>query len=62
MNCKITPERVRLARKLAGLTQSQSAALVYSNVKTWQNWEAEGNRNRKMHPGLFELFLIKVNK
>lgn len=56
-----TARNVRLARKTAGLTQSQSANLVYSTLKTWQNWESDGKRYTPMPKGLFELFLIKTN-
>jgi DNA-binding transcriptional regulator YiaG len=51
-----TPEEVRAAREVAGLSQSAAAARVYSTRRTWQDWEAGIAR---MHPGLFELFLIK---
>jgi len=48
---------VRAARELAGLTQAQAAGLIYSTQRTWQDWEAGVAR---MHPGLWELFRIKV--
>ena len=52
-----TPEKIKAARKAAGLSQSSAAALVHSKLRTWQQWEAG---HRKMHPGLWELFKIKV--
>lgn len=50
------PAAIRAARKAAGLTQTQAAALIYSTMRTWQDWEAGA---RRMHPALFELFLLK---
>ena len=50
------PEQVRERRKLAGLTQTQAATLVCAKLRTWQDWEAG---NVKMHPGLWELFILK---
>lgn len=52
-----TPEDILAARKTAGLTQAAAAGLVYSKMRTWQDWEA-GIAN--MHPGLWELFAIKA--
>lgn len=54
-----SPEPVKIlsARKKAGLTQTQSGELVYSALRTWQQWEAG---DRRMHPGLWELFTIKI--
>lgn len=52
-----TPEQIRAAR--AGLTQTESGRLVYTTLSCWQRWEAG---ERKMHPAIWELFLIKVNK
>jgi DNA-binding transcriptional regulator YiaG len=51
------PEQVRKAREAAGLTQQQAAQLIHGTVRAWQEWEAG---NRRMHPGLFELFLLKT--
>lgn len=50
-------EEIRSAREAAGLTQTQAAELVHSKLRTWQQWEAGDNR---MHPGLWELFMIKT--
>lgn len=52
-----TPEQVKDARQRAGLTQTQAAELVYSKLRSWQQWEAG---DRAMHPGLWELFRIKT--
>lgn len=51
------PEAVRAARQAAGLTQTQAAELVHGTLRAWQEWEAG---NRRMHPGLWELFAIKA--
>jgi len=51
------PEQVRAAREGAGLTQTAAAALIFSTLRTWQDWEAGKAR---MHPGLWELFRIKI--
>ena len=57
-----TPEQVAAARVELGLTQMQAAALVRSPMRSWRAWEApEGTGgHRYMHPGLWELFLIKT--
>ncbi len=52
-----TPEQIIALRKQAGLTQTECARLVYSELRTWQYWE---NGARKMHPALWELFEIKT--
>lgn len=54
-----TPEQVRAAREAAGLTQTQAATLIHSTMRAWQEWEAG---NRRMHPGLWELFHSKVSQ
>jgi DNA-binding transcriptional regulator YiaG len=51
------PEAIRAARALAGLTQTQAAGTIYSTMRAWQEWESG---NRRMHPGLWELFCIKT--
>ncbi len=48
---------IRAAREAAGLSQSSAAALVYSGLRTWQQWEVG---DRRMHPGLWELFRLKT--
>ena len=52
-----TPAQILAARNAAGLTQTRAGDLVHSSCRTWQQWEA-GDRN--MHPGLWELFGMKV--
>lgn len=52
-----TPAEIRAARESAGLTQTQAAELVRGTMRAWQEWEAG---NRRMHPGLWELFLRKL--
>ena len=52
-----SPAEVRAAREAAGLTQTEAAAAIYSTLRTWQDWEAGKAR---MHPGLWELFGLKV--
>lgn len=51
-----TPAQVTEARKAAGMTQSEAARAVLSGLRSWQQWEAG---DRRMHPGLWELFRIK---
>ena len=57
-----TAAEVRAAREAAGLTQAQAASLVYASLRNWQQWEqGEGSSSsRRMHPGLWELFMIKT--
>lgn len=52
-----TPDEIRAARSRAGLTQREAAALVHATVSAWEEWE---QGRRRMHPGLFELLLIKT--
>ena len=52
-----TPEQIRAARDAAGLSQADAASLIYSTERTWQGWE---QGERRMHPGLWELFLRKI--
>jgi len=51
------PDEIKAARLAAGLTQCAAAELIHSTLRTWQDWEAEIAR---MHPGLYELFLLKT--
>lgn len=50
------------AREAAGLTQSEAAAKVRGTLRAWQAYEDAGSNGRRMHPGLFELFLIKTGQ
>lgn len=52
-----TPAEIRAARERARLTQTAAASLIYSTLRTWQDWEAGIAR---MHPGLWELFRQKA--
>ena len=54
-----TPEQIKQARKDAGLTQTQAAALIHKTCRCWQQYEAG---DRKMDYALYELFLIKTGK
>lgn len=56
---QITPEAIRAARQAVGMTQTEAAALIYSTLRTWQDWEAG---KAQMHYGLWELFVIKAGK
>ncbi|MCG9005132.1 helix-turn-helix domain-containing protein [Laribacter hongkongensis] len=51
------PTEIKSAREAAGLSQTAAADLVHSGLRTWQQWEAG---DRRMHPGLWELFRIKI--
>lgn len=51
------PADIRAARQSAGLTQTQAAALIHGTMRAWQEYEAG---NRKLHPGLWELFQRKL--
>jgi DNA-binding transcriptional regulator YiaG len=52
-----TPDQIRTVRQSAGLSQTAAATLIYSTLRTWQDWEAG---KAKMHAGLWELFQIKT--
>lgn len=52
-----SPEEVREAREVAGLSQTEAGALVHTTCRTWQQWEAG---DRRMHPAFWELFRIKL--
>lgn len=53
------PAQIKEARVTAGLSQSEAAALIFSKLRTWQDWEAG---KAKMHPGLWELFQLKTRR
>lgn len=59
-----TPAEIKAARETAGLTQTEAAAKIGGTLKAWQNYEADtsSGEHRRMHPGLFELFLIKTGQ
>lgn len=50
------------ARGAANITQSEAAAKVRGTLRAWQAYEDAGENGRRMHPGLFELFLIKTGQ
>jgi len=51
-----TPEEIKAERHATGLSQTAAAHLIYSTLRTWQDWESGAAH---MHPGLWELFLLK---
>jgi DNA-binding transcriptional regulator YiaG len=53
------PDDIRSARMAAGLTQTEASDMVHASLRAWQQWEAG---DRKMHPGLFELFNLKTGR
>lgn len=57
-----TPIQIKRARVAAGLTVDAAAFVIYCGKRAWENWEKpEGSpEHRKMHPGLWELFLRKT--
>lgn len=50
------PSEIKAARLKIGLSPKEAAALVHCAARTWQQWETG---DRRMHPGLWELFHIK---
>jgi len=54
-----SPSDVRAARLAEGLTLAAASALIHSRWRSWQNWEAG---TRRMHPAMWELFLIKTHR
>jgi DNA-binding transcriptional regulator YiaG len=59
MNKSPSPQKVKDARKEAGLTQTAAASLIFCNLGTWAKWESG---KRKMHPAFWELFFIKTQR
>lgn len=49
-------DKIQEARAIAGLTQTEAAAIIGKTLRAWQYWEAG---ERKMDGVLFEMFLIK---
>jgi putative transcriptional regulator len=54
-----SPGEIRAAREAARLSQTAAAELIYSALRTWQDWELG---KAKMHAGLWELFNIKTGE
>lgn len=52
-----TPGEILAARSASGLTQTEAGALLFSGLRSWQQWESG---ERRMHPALWELFRRKV--
>jgi len=50
---------ISAARMQAGLTQTAAGDLVHTALRTWQQWEAG---DRRMHPAIWELFLLKIKQ
>ena len=58
-----SPKFIASARHRAGLSQTAAAALVYKNLRTWQQWEMLDTASRSaraMDTALFELFCLKA--
>lgn len=53
------PASITAAREAAGMTQARAAAIVHSNLRSWQKWEGG---ERSMHPAVFELFMLKTGQ
>lgn len=57
---RVPPDRVKYARNRAGLTQVQAERYIRLKPqmgKTWAHYEKRG-----LHPGLFELFLLRTGQ
>lgn len=52
-----SPDEIRGAREKAGLSQTAAAELIYSTLRTWQDWEAGAAR---MHPAFWQLWKMKA--
>lgn len=53
------PDEIKSRRKVSGLSQEKAAELIFSKRRTWQDWESG---KATMHPGLWELFLLKTGQ
>lgn len=52
---------LRALRTAANLSVQDCAELVHASAKKWEEWEnGQDDGNSGMHPGLWELFLVKV--
>lgn len=51
------PHAIRAARLALGLSQTEAGALIYVGLRAWQQYEAG---DRRLHPGLWELWQIKT--
>ena len=52
-----TPEAIKERRAACGLTQPQAAVLIHASTRAWQAYEAG---ERRLHPGLWDLFIIRT--
>ena len=55
-------QEIKQARHAAGLTQAESAQLVHTGRRSWEQWETDSSNlkyHRRMHPAFFELYLLK---
>lgn len=52
-----TADQIKAARVKANMTQTEAAAVVHSQTRAWQRWEAG---ERAMSPAYWELFQIKT--
>lgn len=52
-----TGDEIRAARHGANLSQTASAELAFSTLRTWQNWEANIT---KMHPAIWRYWLLQI--
>lgn len=52
-----SPADVRRAR--GARTQAECAKLLHAGLRSWRQWEAG---DRRMHPAMWELFLIKTGQ
>lgn len=53
------PAEIRALRESLGLSQTAAAKIVYSTLRSWQNWEAG---DAKMHPAIWAWFRHSVNQ
>jgi hypothetical protein len=53
------PEEIKAARHAAGLGQAQAAELVCASLTAWRDYEQD---RRRLHPGLWQLFLDRLEK
>jgi DNA-binding transcriptional regulator YiaG len=54
-----TPDMILARRNGLGLTQQAAGKVVYSSLRRWQAWELGESR---MHPAIWELFLLKTGE
>lgn len=54
-----TPAQIIAAREKAELTQTAAAEVIRGSLRAWQDYEGG---QRRMHPGLWELFRIKTGQ